>query len=219
MSFVPAYYDPLSTTGLTAVVCQKFEEQPATTFANIADFDGAGLYAIYYDGVTHGLYSKLSTLLVPVYVGSAQQNASATGRSAPTANPLYKRVQKHKRSIDQSSLDLREFSVRMLLMPDVHIDLGENGLRVGYKPVWNAVFTGFGSNEQGSTTRTGAQSAWDTAHPGRSRTYGSARNAATVAKEQSIASKLIDMQVALCGARGSIDWTSYDPHAIEVPKS
>ncbi|GAA1408296.1 Eco29kI family restriction endonuclease [Oerskovia paurometabola] len=219
MSFVPAYYDPLSTKGLTAVVCQKFEEQPATALANIQDFSGAGLYAIYYEGVTHGLYRKLSPLLVPVYVGSAQQNASATGRSAPTANPLYKRVQKHKKSIGQSGLDLDEFVIRMLLMPDVHIDLGENGLRVGYKPVWNAVFTGFGSNEQGATTRTGAQSAWDAAHPGRARTYGSARIAASVAKEQSIASKLIDMQVALCGARGAIDWAFYDPDAIEVPKS
>ena len=60
----------------------------------------------------------------------------------------------------------------MLRMPDVHIALGEDGLRVGYVPVWNAVLKGFGSKEQGATTRRSKRSAWDTVHPGRRRTFG-----------------------------------------------
>lgn len=103
-------------------------------------------------------------------------------------------------------------------MPDVHIDLGENGLRVGYKPVWNAVFKGFGSHEQGSSTRSGAQSAWDAAHPGRTRTYGSPRRQTTVTKELNKAKQLIKQQVAVCGSNKAIDWTSYHPDAVTVPK-
>ena len=57
-------------------------------------------------------------------------------------------------------------------MPDVHIDMGEDGLRRGYQPVWNSVLTGFGSHEQGSSTRRSGRSKWDTVHQGRSRTYG-----------------------------------------------
>jgi hypothetical protein len=55
----------------------------------------------------------------------------------------------------------------------VHADLGENGLRVFYQPVWNAVLRGFGSHEQGPSTRQSGRSAWDTVHPGRRRTFGS----------------------------------------------
>jgi hypothetical protein len=54
-------------------------------------------------------------------------------------------------------------------------DLGENGLRVVYQPVWNAVLTGFGNHEQGASTRRSRRSKWDTVHRGRNRTFGSDR--------------------------------------------
>lgn len=219
MSFAPEYYDPLSTSGLTAVICRKFEEQPPHSIANLPRFDGAGLYAIYYDGSTHGLYRPLTGYLIPVYVGSAQSHSSATGKAASSTTPLWSRVGQHEKSIDESNLDVNEFRVRLLLMPDVHIDLGENGLRVGYKPVWNSVFRGFGSKEQGSATRSSGQSAWDAAHPGRSRTHGKKRPVSTAAKELRIAKRVIAQQINLCGANKAIDWRNYDPDAITVPKS
>ncbi|MFE1325234.1 Eco29kI family restriction endonuclease [Streptomyces sp. NPDC058741] len=67
---------------------------------------------------------------------------------------------------------MAEFRFRALLLPDVHADLGENALRVGYTPVWNSKLKGFGSKEQGSTTRQSKKSEWDTVHDGRRRTHG-----------------------------------------------
>jgi len=211
--FSPEEFDPLSTKDLTAIICRKFEEQRPHGLANLPHFTRAGLYAIYYAGTTRDLYVPLSGLLIPLYVGSAQQHNSATGASAPTSSPLWKRVHDHEVSIDQSDLDISEFQVRLLLMPDVHIDLGENGLRVGYKPVWNSVLTGFGSREQGSTTRQGKQSKWDAVHPGRARTHGSQRDDRTELIDA--AADLIDRQVSLCGTEG-LDWSTYDPDAIKV---
>lgn len=166
-AFAPAYYDPLSTPDLTATICRKFEEQPAHLLADLPDFDGSG-----YEGSSSHLYRPLSGYLIPVYVGSAHSHSTATGAGTPTRAPLRQRVGHHARSIDQTQLAIDEFVIRLLLMPDVHIDLGENGLRVGYKPVWNAVLRGFGAKEQGAATRSSAQSPWDAVHPGRSRTFG-----------------------------------------------
>lgn len=172
----PAFFDPLSTEQLTRIICRQFEEQPSLRLgADMLSFDGPGLYAIYYAGDSIELYTPLSGLTIPLYVGQSRSTSSATGRTNPTARPLYLRVQQHRRSIIEGGLPPEDFSVRLLAMPDVHIDLGENGLRVGYKPVWNAILTGFGSNEQGSTTRQSARSKWDTVHQGRSRTYGATK--------------------------------------------
>lgn len=169
----PAYFDPLSTERLTRIICRQFEEQEPVGLNNeVSAFEGSGLYAIYYEGDSEELYRPLARLVIPVYAGQARSTNSATGRTAGEPRPLWGRVRQHRRSIDEGGLNPAEFSVRLLLMPDVHIDMGENGLRVGYQPVWNAVLTGFGSHEQGSTTRRSGRSKWDTVHQGRSRTYG-----------------------------------------------
>ncbi|MFL6144330.1 MAG: Eco29kI family restriction endonuclease [Labedaea sp.] len=172
----PAFFDPLSTEQLTRIICRQFEEQPSRGLgADMPSFGGPGLYAIYYEGVSVELYRPVSGLTIPLYVGQSRSTNSATGRTNPSARPLYLRVQQHRRSIIEGDLPPDEFSVRLLEMPDVHIDLGENGLRVGYKPVWNAILNGFGSHEQGATTRQSGRSKWDTVHEGRSRTYGASR--------------------------------------------
>lgn len=170
--FRPAFFDPLSTAELTAIICSKFEEQPALPLSGVPEFTGAGLYAIYYVGNAVDLYRSLVPSKIPVYVGSAQSHNSATGIGVRLKRPLSARVRQHAKSINEGGLDITEFAVRLLLMPDVHIDLGENGLRVGYQPVWNSVLTGFGSNEQGRSTRRSARTRWDTVHEGRNRTYG-----------------------------------------------
>jgi len=171
--YVPAYFDPMDTKHVTAAVCQELERQPLIPLDPlIGRFDGYGLYAIYYHGQTVPLYRRLSGLKIPVYVGQALSHNSATGAAVRDPRPLWGRIRDHHASIDSSDLPAAEFSVRLLRLPDVHADLGENGLRVFYKPVWNAILRGFGSHEQGSSTRHGARSKWDTVHPGRSRTFG-----------------------------------------------
>ncbi|MEV6894270.1 Eco29kI family restriction endonuclease [Kribbella sp. NPDC051137] len=169
----PEFFDPLSTEALTRIICREFEEQePIGLTYEVPLFEGSGLYAIYYHGDSEELYKPLADLAIPVYVGQARSHNSATGRTARSLRPLHSRIKQHRVSIDGGGLYLDEFSVRLLCMPDVHIDMGENGLRVGYQPVWNSILTGFGSHEQGSATRSSARTKWDTVHPGRSRTYG-----------------------------------------------
>lgn len=174
----PAYYDPLGTENVTSAICRELERQPLIPLTPTIDrFDGAGLYAIYYRGSDFDLYAPLAGHKIPVYVGQARSRNSATGAATRAKDPLWRRTQQHSASIDGAgNLALTDFGVRLLLLPDVHADLGENGLRVFYRPVWNAILTGFGSHEQGPTTRQSRRSAWDTIHPGRNRTFGASDN-------------------------------------------
>ena len=146
----PAYYDPLGTENVTSAICRELERQPLTPMTpHIDRFDGAGLYAIYYRGRDFDLYAPLTGHKIPVYVGQALSHNSATGAATRGSSPLWRRVQQHSESIDGAdNLALSDFGVRLLLLPDVHADLGENGLRVFYGPVWNAILRGFGSHEQ-----------------------------------------------------------------------
>jgi len=174
----PAYYDPLGTENVTSAICRELERQPLIPLTPpIGRFDGAGLYAIYYRGSDFDLYAPLTGHKIPVYVGQARSHNSATGAATGARNPLWRLMQQHSASIDGAdNLALSDFGARLLLLPDVHADLGENGLRVFYRPVWNAILTGFGSHEQGPTTRQSRRSAWDTVHPGRNRTFGVSDN-------------------------------------------
>ena len=194
-AFSVDYYDPLSTRVLTQTILGRFERQRLHHLGDgPPEFDGSGLYAIYYDGDSVELYLPLVGTAVPAYVGQARSHNSATGRSIAGPRPLWTRVREHRRSIDGGGLPLEEFGVRLLRMPDVHIDLGENGLRFGYQPVWNSVLKGLGSHEQGSTTRQSGRGRWDTVHSGRNRTFGVTAHDADKLKDE--VRRHIDRQVA-----------------------
>ncbi|MFG2562407.1 Eco29kI family restriction endonuclease [Streptomyces sp. NPDC048496] len=170
--YTPASFDPLSTEQIANTVCETFERQPLVSMTTeIPRFEGSGLYALYYRGVDVALYLPLAGLQIPVYVGQATSN-SATGARVRERFPLHSRLKQHRISIIEGGLPIDEFRFRALLLPDVHANLGENGLRVGYQPVWNSILTGFGSKEQGATTRQSRKSKWDTVHDGRRRTHG-----------------------------------------------
>jgi len=173
LNYTPRYYDPLDTENITSAICRELENQPLIPLApEITNFAGSGLYAIYYIGDSDSLYAPLTPYKIPVYAGQSVSHNSATGTANKSPSPLWQRVRGHAKSIEGGGLPLEDFAVRLLRMPDVHADLGENGLRVTYQPVWNAILRGFGSNEQGATTRRSARSKWDTVHTGRSRTHG-----------------------------------------------
>lgn len=172
-SYKPDFFDPLSSERLAHTICEIFERQPMVSMAEeVPPFEGAGLYAIYYRGTSIPTYAPLADLQIPVYVGQALSSNSATGRAVSQKRPLRNRVRDHRKSIVGAGLPGSEFRFRALLLPDVHANLGEDGLRVGYQPIWNSVLNGFGSHEQGSTTRKSKKSKWDTFHDGRDRTHG-----------------------------------------------
>ncbi|GAA3251571.1 Eco29kI family restriction endonuclease [Nonomuraea helvata] len=171
--YTPASFDPLSTEQIAVTICENFERQPLVSMTHeIPRFEGSGLYALYYRGTSVHLYLPLANLQIPVYAGQALSSNSATGERVRERFPLHSRLKQHRLSIMEGGLSIAEFRFRALLMPDVHADLGENGLRVGYQPIWNSKLKGFGSKEQGSTTRQSKKSKWDTVHDGRRRTHG-----------------------------------------------
>ncbi|WP_100464016.1 Eco29kI family restriction endonuclease [Mycobacteroides abscessus] len=148
----PAYFDPLSTEGLTNVVCAQFERSPRWNLTeNLPAFSGDGLYALYFVGKSK-LYGALSGTTVPLYIGKS------TG--------VRNRINRHRRMIGATQLAIEDFAVGALLMPKFFVALGEKGLEDGYQPVWNVLLTGFGGNIQG-IRRDSSPSKWDTLHPGR----------------------------------------------------
>jgi hypothetical protein len=174
--YAPAFYDPMGTENIAAAICRELERQPSIPLDSpIPRFEGGGLYAIYYDGESLDLYAPLRGHKIPVYVGQSLSHNSATGAAVASRNPLWGRVKDHRESIEGSGLPVAEFGVRLLRLPDVHADLGENGLRVTYQPVWNTILTGLGGHEQGASTRQSRRSKWDTVHRGRARTFGEDR--------------------------------------------
>ncbi|MEV0577613.1 Eco29kI family restriction endonuclease [Streptomyces sp. NPDC050392] len=171
--YAPAWFDPLSTEQIANTICETFERQPLVSMTHeISRFEGSGLYALYYRGASVDLYLPLASLQIPVYAGQALSSNSATGERVRERYPLHSRLKQHRLSIMEGSLPIAEFRFRALLLPDVHADLGENALRVGYTPVWNSKLKRFGSKEQGATTRQSKKSKWDTVHDGRRRTHG-----------------------------------------------
>lgn len=171
--YIPEFYDPLGTENVTSSICRELEQQPLISLKPEIDrFEGSGLYAIYYRGESLSLYAPLKCFDIPVYAGQALSHNSRTGAVARSPDPLWHRIRQHSNSITEAALPGGEFAVRLLRLPDVHADLGENGLRVFYQPVWNAVLHGFGNHEQGPSTRQSSRTKWDTVHPGRRRTSG-----------------------------------------------
>ena len=83
----PAHYDPLGTENVTLAICRELERQPLTPLTPPIDrFDGAGLYAIYYQGEDFDLYVPLTGHKIPVYVGQALSHSSVTGAAARGAS-------------------------------------------------------------------------------------------------------------------------------------
>ncbi|TXK42380.1 Eco29kI family restriction endonuclease [Nonomuraea sp. C10] len=196
--YTPKYYDPLDTSSVTSVICRELEAQSLIPLTpELPRFEGSGLYAIYYTDTTEPLYAPLVPHDIPVYVGQSLSHNSATGVATRGKSPLWSRVRGHARSIEGGGLRLEEFAARLLRMPDVHADLGENGLRVNYQPVWNAILRGFGSNEQGASTRKSARTKWDTVHQGRNRSYGESKHTREALIEE--ARVHIRMRIALVG--------------------
>ncbi|GAA1290509.1 hypothetical protein Psi02_15210 [Planotetraspora silvatica] len=177
-------FNPLSLDRLSRNLREALDARPRVPLETMREFQGAGLYALYYKGGLP-LYTGLKDSDVPVYIGKAEAGNSSYGDPSDETKPkLYQRiVEKHKASIVEASaaerggnLKVADFEVRYLLLDDVWIVLGERALLRAYAPVlWNTLMPGFGANPAG-TARKNARSIWDTIHPGRSRVTGTTCN-------------------------------------------
>ncbi|MFN7769568.1 MAG: Eco29kI family restriction endonuclease [Planctomycetaceae bacterium] len=169
-------YNPLDKRHLAESIRNAMLQRPVHGLDQIENFDGAGIYAIYYHG-DFDLYRPISarnqagTAALPIYVGKAIPAGNRRGLLDPRAkvgDPLWKRLKEHAESIRLSeNLQIAHFDCRYLVVDDIWIPLGESLLIQTFKPLWNVALDGFGNHDPGSGRRGQKQSPWDTLHPGR----------------------------------------------------
>jgi len=147
-----------------------------TPLKDIPIFQGAGIYAIYYNG-PFGPYEPIAArnqdgnFSLPIYVGKAVPPGARKGMFGLDAEPgpaLCSRLRQHAAGLDQAlNLDLSDFYCRYLVVEDIWIPLGENLLVTKFSPIWNMLIDGFGNHDPGKGRYNQARSRWDVLHPGR----------------------------------------------------
>ncbi len=169
-------FNPLDKRHLGESVAQAMLRQPTIPIAEIKNFDGAGIYAIYYHGAFPAYklisgWNKDGQCKAPIYIGKAVPKGARKG-SDLSANPgrvLFSRLLQHLRSVEEATnLNVEEFSCRYLVVDDIWIPLGESLLIARFAPLWNSLIDGFGNHDPGKGRHAGLRPRWDVLHPGRS---------------------------------------------------
>ena len=160
-------FNPADLENLVRFCVQELESRRVHELPPPAPFDGAGIYALYYDGdfprYQHpAIRSPEKTQ--PIYVGRARLTKSSGVR------PLYNRLRQHARSIEaaDTTLRLEDFSCRFLVLHPVWVSTVEDLLIAHFDTLWNNVVKGFGIHDPGGKRHEGELPIWDTIHPGRS---------------------------------------------------
>jgi hypothetical protein len=153
-----------------------FRSTPVIALPPADDFDGCGVYALYYIG-SYKLYKPIADknaqgFIQPIYVGKAVPTGWRKGRALTSENSiLWSRLREHARSIAQArNLRLSNFRCRFVILNQIESDLIvplEAELIRVYQPLWNQVVDGFGNHDPGSGRYYQAISEWDILHPGR----------------------------------------------------
>lgn len=139
--------------------------------AQLPNFEGAGVYAIYLSDSTNSVYENIISSIEPIYVGKAVPEGWRQGRlSKPITKKLKSRLGEHKRSIDAVGLNSKNFVCRFAILENAGLDLIsalESALIRKFTPLWNSYIDGFGNHDPGKGRYEQAPSEWDTLHPGR----------------------------------------------------
>lgn len=166
-------FNPLAMENLGESIVHALHLQEPVPLALVPEFDGAGVYALYYHG-KFPAYKALAAinaeqLIEPIYIGKASPSGARKGIDLATqTTALTKRLKDHKKSIEAATnLEIEDFSARWLVMEDVWIALGESAMIRRHQPVWNARIDGFGNHAPVRGRAKGARPQWDTLHPGR----------------------------------------------------
>ena len=167
------FFDPLAMENLAESIVHALHRREAVPLNLLPEFDGAGVYALYYHG-DFPAYRALATinlrqLVEPIYIGKASPGGARKGiELTERTTALARRLKDHKKSIEAANnLDIADFSARWLVMQDVWIALGELAMIRRHQPVWNSYIDGFGNHAPGSGRKNGMRPPWDTLHPGR----------------------------------------------------
>ena len=181
-------FNPLDKLNLAKSLADAMLKRPLNPLPPPGDFDGAGIYAIYYAGgfKPYGPLAnknKGNDPSSPIYVGKAVPPGARKGGFGLGSDPgkaVLRRLKEHARSIRETeNLDLRDFSCRYLVCDDIWIPLGEALLIERFRPPWNVLLEGFGIHTPGKGRRKQERSKWDTLHPGRALARGLPPNPAS----------------------------------------
>jgi hypothetical protein len=171
-----ANYNPLDKLNLAKSVAEALLDKKPDSLGSIETFDGAGIYAIYYNGRCKP-YRLLAARNAdgaewPIYIGKAIPSGGRKGAalfSEITGRYLWNRLRDHADSVRAASnLDIDDFQCRYLAIDDIWIPLGETLLIAHFKPVWNLYLEGYGNHDPGAGRYQGLRPMWDVLHPGRS---------------------------------------------------
>jgi len=168
-------FNPLDKKNLGASVAEALLAKDALPLTELQQFEGAGIYAIYYTGPFEA-YEQVARLnangrfMLPIYVGKAVPAGARVGAGlgVPAGKVLFKRLKEHAESIRAvSNLNIQDFFCRFLVVDDIWIPLGESLVISRFTPVWNSLIDGFGNHDPGRGRHAGMRPRWDVLHPGR----------------------------------------------------
>jgi hypothetical protein len=169
-------YNPLDKNNLGASVAEALLGRKPRPLDSLTAFNGAGIYALYYDG-PFAAYLRIAQANLgddpgqPIYVGKAVPAGArkGAGGGVSTTRALYKRLLEHAESVRAatSTLRIEHFRCRYLVVDDIWIPLGESLLIAKFQPIWNNLIDGFGNHDPGSGRHAGQRPRWDVLHPGR----------------------------------------------------
>jgi hypothetical protein len=164
-------YNPLDKKNLGASVAEALLEREKVVLGDLEQFNGAGIYAIYYSG-GYEPYKPIASNDTPIYVGKAVPPGARKGNfglNSDSGQALCKRLKEHAESIRQSTnLDISNFQCRYLVVDDIWIPLGEALLIAKFSAIWNKLIDSFGNHDPGKGRYQQLRSRWDTLHPGHS---------------------------------------------------
>lgn len=187
----PTVFDPYLPDVLGEFVGRTMQAQARVPLANVGNFYGSGVYALYYRG-DHPAYAPIRDTQTPIYAGKADPANTHAATPEEQGPRLAVRLADHAGSIRAAqNLRIEDFDCRFLVVKSGLQKAAEDYLLAHFRPVWNQpICKGFGKHGDAATTRANTRSEWDTLHPGRAWALGDANVPNPKTPEQIIASIL-----------------------------
>lgn len=166
-----AIFDPGNPRTIGFFIALALTAQPRQPLADLKEFYGSGVYAIYYRG-NFNLYAPLRSAETPIYVGQARTGNEHAQTPVEQGIRLLARLNEHRKNILRASatLDINDFDYRALVVQTGWETGAEDYLIRLFKPIWNSetkLVYGLGKHGDSAETRRNKRSPWDTLHSGR----------------------------------------------------
>jgi hypothetical protein len=179
-------FDPSNPKVIGRFTALAMVAQERVPLADIGEFYGSGVYAIYYRGA-YPLYAPLSGSETPIYVGQAAPGEQGAHTARDQGPRLAARLNEHRKNIIKAdtTLDIADFDARFLVVQSGWETAAEDYLIHLFRPIWNSetnLLYGLGKHGDSATTRANKRSPWDTLHPGRAWAAKSTEDARTPAQ-------------------------------------